>query len=228
MTLASQSYRLGLLLAIAWLAVECASCGPGVRPETGDLSVEVLLPSKLSLPALTFRLSGEGIAPILKTMPIVGSPATTSALFTMLPAGREYSVTVTALSTDGTTTCVASGKAVVPANHTTILTVPLQCTTPNGSAVITVGFECRLISSLVIAPVVAAVGANVAVTVEVNPDGGGTTFSWTATSGTFRDPTAAKTTFVCSTPGTASITLTATSGVCSDHLTLSISCVPAA
>ena len=186
------------------------------------------MPEQVSLSSLTYRVSGGGLTPIMKSSTIAGSPKTTSTVFKGLPGGYEYSVTVSALATDGVTTCLASGKARVVPNRTAMITLPFQCTPPNGSAIITVGgFQCRLIPSLVIAPAVAAVGADIQVSADVDRlDGGAVGFAWTATSGTFGDRTAEATSFVCSTAGTVSITLTVTSGICGDHLTLPVSCVP--
>jgi len=46
-----------------------------------------------------------------------------------------------------------------------------------------------------------------------------------ATSGTFANPSASNTTFVCGTAGSIAVTVTATSGQCSDRIAMAVQCV---
>jgi hypothetical protein len=220
--------RLLLLVAIAGFAGGfAAGCSSPHEDNPGDLAVEVFLPDGVALDAVTYRLTGNRIAPIVEVVPVRGMPTTTFVLFSGIPAGRGYQVAVTAISSDGLTNCAAVASADVRANHTTSLAMPLVCTTRTGMVIVVATFHCSLISSLVAAPMTTSVGGEIDLRAVAEGDGGSVSFAWSAGSGRFSDPTAGATVFTCTSPGTAPITVTVTSGQCSDHVTVSVSCVPA-
>jgi hypothetical protein len=202
-------------------------CGsPPPHEEKGDLSVQVTLPATVVFDSLTYQVSGNGIQPIVRNVTIVGSPTTGFAYFSGLPAHPGYDVEVNGTSHDGLTICAASGKANILPEQTTSLSLTLGCATKGGDALVTGVFACHLISSVVVAPEQTSVGGGVTVAAQpIDLDAGALTYSWTATSGTFANPSASNTTFVCGTAGSIAVTVTATSGQCSDRIAMAVQCV---
>lgn len=86
--------------------------------------------------------------------------------------------------------------------------------------------RCPNLSSLAIVPNHAAVGGSVAVTASVTSaaDGGVPVLAWSASGGTFADPSAPLTTFTCTAPGPAAVTIAATQDGCTETLTGSVDC----
>jgi hypothetical protein len=89
--------------------------------------------------------------------------------------------------------------------------------------------QCPGLFTLLVAPDRVAVGGAVAVTATASApagtEAGATDLSWTAPSGTFSDPASSLTTFTCTSPGTVTLSLTATRGGCAETLNATVSCL---
>jgi phospholipase C len=120
----------------------------------------------------------------------------------------------------------------VSAHTTTAVTVKMDChQNPktggvgiNGSTNI-----CPTIGSVSAAPNEVLTGGSVAVSASASdPDGETITYKWSATSGTFANASAASTNFTCTTPGLATLTVTASDGDntagCPDSQTVQVMC----
>jgi hypothetical protein len=222
--------------AIVALAIEAGSCqssqpDEGPAGETGDLAIELYLPSDVTLVSIGYRLSGNGITPIREEISINGAPTSTSALFARLPAGADYALDVSATCTDATITCRTSARAQVWPGKTTNLFIPLHCQGPaNGAAVVTVNVvSCPEIRFLSAAPLTTSVGGSVDLAAQaVTPDGATPIYAWTATSGTLSDGAAPVSRFTCAAPGPDTITLTVTNGPCAVHTSIGVTCVSVA
>jgi hypothetical protein len=152
-----------------------------------------------------------------------------SATIGGLPAGAGYSITLSATTTDSTTSCIGSASFSVTAGGTTAVTVHLSCheaaTTGSASVNGTLNL-CPNIDSVSSNP---AVGNVIAISATADdPDNGPQplSYSWTTSSGTLSSATAQNPTFTCAAPGIASLTLAVSDGDpgCNSTFNLQVTC----
>ena len=148
-----------------------------------------------------------------------------------LPAGSGYAVTVSGTLSDGTTTCSGSSAAfAIMARATTTVSIHLQCREQprTGSARINGTINiCPVIDAMSVSPAEIEVGNAVTLAGAAHDTDGvpsPLSYTWTATTGTIAAPTAANTTFVCTTPGTVTVTLAVSDGDCGEALTQTVVC----
>jgi hypothetical protein len=85
--------------------------------------------------------------------------------------------------------------------------------------------DCPKITGIVATPYAVDVGSSALVTATVSASESGTpTLRWSAPSGSFADPSAAETTFVCAVPGSVLLSVTATLGGCIDTSNVPVDC----
>ncbi len=155
---------------------------------------------------------------------MVSNPVT--AEIAGIPVGSGY--TITLATADGI--CTGSATFDVVENQTTTVTVPIQCTsTPpkRGNVLVNGTFlTCPTISSMVVSPTSVAVGSTIQVNASAKDLGQGTlTYAWTATNdGTFANPAVAKTTYMCATTGTKTLTIMVSNVGCTDSLSVDVTC----
>jgi hypothetical protein len=221
--------RAWLTIAIAALAVAAVSCGHVGR--VGNVSLHVVVASDVKVELVTYQITGVGRAEIKGDIR-TESPATSFERFiSHVPAGKQYVVHARATSLDGVLACEGSATFDVKANATTRVNLAFGCVNvDDGMVHISIGFSCPsfTVASWTISPLSASVGSSIAVgasTSEIESDAGTSVFDWTASTGTFADRSAAKTTYLCTTPGPAILTVTATSGGCRDQQSVTVQCV---
>ena len=162
----------------------------------------------------------------------VGDSATLSGTIGGLPAGDGYAIAVAATLSDGTTTCAGSAPFDVSAGALTPVSLHLLCHEPARTGGIQVGGTvniCPLVDALSASPGEVKVGGAIALIGTAHDTDGAPAplrFLWTATGGTFSDPTAASSRFTCAIAGDTTITLTVSDGDCSDSATLTATCSP--
>jgi len=154
-----------------------------------------------------------------------------------IPAGNGYTITLTAASTDGITTCQGSATFNVSARATTLVTVHLACHQVSGNGSVGIGADlnvCPVIDAVSVNPGEVPVGASVALTSAAHdPDSGPQplSYQWTATSGSFDNAASQNPAFTCSAVGVSTLTLTVSDGDgtagCSATMTTSVTCAPA-
>jgi hypothetical protein len=143
----------------------------------------------------------------------------TASVDVICPTGTGDLVTVSATASDGTSCYGISAPFDVIAGTPVSVPVTVVCgggaptTTPGVVQVtgtIIVSDSCPVISNFLVAPKQTSVGAAIDVGGHAaDPDTGDVlTYSWTATAGSFTDPTAASTQYICSTAGMQVITFT--------------------
>ena len=232
--LALGATRVIVSASLAVLALSVMSCGSTPRGElkqTGDLTVELYLPSQTPLISIRYLVTGDLIDPITDVVAVTGTPATSTVMFAGLLVAKGYTVDVTAVAVDTTLSCRASGHADIAAHRTTNLFLALHCQPPpTGAAVVTAKVvSCPQIQSLSAAPLTTSVGSSIDLSAQaVAADGTTPVYAWTATSGSFSAPNSPTGRFTCAAPGTDTITLTVTvmNGTCSDHQSFTVTCVP--
>src|SRR5262249_46826489 len=142
----------------------------------------------------------------------VQNSLTISFLIGGIPVGTGYTVTLSAVSTDGAVTCGGSASFSIAAGATADISVLLQCngTAPEARSHSIMGqpYECATPGSITALPAEATIGSSMMLTATAtgaNPSG--LTYSWSAPSGTFSAPTSAATNFTCSATGTITLTV---------------------
>jgi hypothetical protein len=215
-------------LAVAASAASLAACsggsqgsggsgqGPGMGA-FGTVGTELTILGGETISSVSWTIK-QGTTTVLTGTYTVPTAATSISFFIPnVPAGSGYTISLTAVSTDGTVTCAGtSAPFTVTAQATTDVNVFLACNT-TGSALDAGGVlvngtpvDCATWTSAAVNPSSAATGGTVTLTASaVAPNPSGITYSWTAAGGgTVATPTQATTTFTCpATAGTVTLTL---------------------
>jgi len=220
--------------------VGCGDQGDGATtpsPVSQESNGEVNLALQLANGSVIQTASYTIVGPknFTKTGSIDLSTATKlSATIGGLPAGAGYSITLTAVTADSIASCAGSATFDVLAGKTATAVVALTCKeAPRTGSVLVSGVlnVCPVIDSLSAAPSEVQVGGTVALAAlahdsDVAPSALG--YSWSASAGTLSDASAQNPTFTCTTPGTATVTLSVSDGdpaaSCADKQTAQITC----
>jgi hypothetical protein len=130
-----------------------------------------------------------------------------------LPSAAGYTISLTATSVDGTITCAGSASFSVVSSTTTGVNLTLVCNgaTPDAGTVVVNGSTqlCANINSISVFPLETTVDSTIALSASASAGSVTPTFAWTATAGTFDNPSSTSPTFTCpSTPQMVTITLT--------------------
>ncbi len=186
---------------------------------SGTVGLELTLPGGQQVATVTWAITGPNGAstPVKNGSIKVQNSQSIAFLVGGIPAGTGYSITLSATTTDGNTTCVGSATFAVTARATTNVSVLLQCMATGseaGAAFVTATtVNCATLNSVSALPASALVGSAVAVSASaVAPDPSGITYAWSATSGSFDTPNAANANFTCAAAGTATLTVTVGDG----------------
>lgn len=219
----------------AYVAVgACSSTQPGgssseVPANAGTIGLELTVGG-----ATVNTIHYDIVGPTNKSGDIdVSSSTTISAFVGGLAAGSGYTITLTALSTDGTMSCLGQATFTVVSGTTVPVPVALQCKKGRGWGSVDIGGVidfCPTVN-LSATPLQVTVGSNIALTAtaEGAPDAGAPTFKYTSTAGgAFGNDSVANTTYGCLTVGTKTITLTVTSSGCNTTATADVTCSAAA
>ena len=199
----------------------CSSDGSATAPgASSDKSGEIGL--SLQVAGLTINSATDTIVgpnAFSKTGTIDLSAATAfSATIGGIPAGTGYSISLSATATDGTTQCAGSATFDVAARATTSVSVALDC--HQAARTGSIGLNgvvnvCPVIDALSANPSQVNVGSSIALAGSAHDSDSGpspVSYHWSATSGTFNDPTLQNPTFTCTGAGPATITLLASDG----------------
>ena len=215
-----------LWVFLGMVVVAFAGCANGLvgQGATGTVTTKLIVAPGVDETTIDFSITGNGIDPRTGTIDVVSNPVT--AEVAGIPVGSGY--TITLATADGI--CTGSATFDVVENQTTTVTVPIQCTTtpPKRGNVLVNGtfLTCPTVSSMVVSPTSVAVGSTIQVNASAKDLGQGTlTYAWTATSdGTFANPAVAKTTYMCATTGTKTLTITVSNVGCTDSLSVDVTC----
>lgn len=223
--------RLGHLVLAA--AVALVGCGEGQSGGGDPLRVsgvgtaEVGIPLEISeITSVVATVSAVDIpAPIVANLAIVGNIAT--GLVAGIPAGIDRTFSVSAF-VDAVLVCTGSEVVEIIADARVTVSVTLDCSVPPdaaGEAEVVAGFNFPPeIASVTATPSSAEVGGTVQLEVTAtDPDGDTLTYSWTATGGTFDDPTLPNPVWTApATAGDYDITISVSDGATPVALTITI------
>ncbi|MGE0549167.1 MAG: hypothetical protein AB7O24_23380 [Kofleriaceae bacterium] len=129
-----------------------------------------------------------------------------------IPAGEGYSIALAATSVDGAFSCTGSGSFSVAAGSVTPISLTFNCSTApadEGTIVVSGTTQiCANLDSISAAPLETAVNKPISVSATGSAGPIPVSFTWSATGGSFNDPTIPSPVFTCpSTPGPVTITV---------------------
>ncbi|MES1207010.1 MAG: hypothetical protein ABUS79_13820, partial [Pseudomonadota bacterium] len=208
----------GILIAGA-LAASCSrGGGPVASSDVGTVKLALVTPGGFTINSVNYQLLTSTSAVLSSGTINVSNPGATVSFDLVVPPGSGYTVHLSAVSTSGRTFSGTSLPFNVVSGQTTLVSVTLtDAATPgvtpgtvivNGTIV--PGDTAPTITSVVVAPAQTAVGGPISVSVTASdPDIGDTlTYAWTATAGSFANPTAQSTTYTSNVAGTQTLTIT--------------------
>ena len=209
------------------------SSSPVSHESVGSVGLDLQLGSGATINSASFTITGpNGFS---KAGSIDVSKSTKlSATIGGIPAGVGFSITLSATSTDGSTTCGGSASFDVQAKKTATVTVAMSCheAARTGSVLVNGTLNtCPSIDGINASPAEVLVGGTIALAALAHDSDAGPTpltFAWVASSGTLSSATAQNPTFTCTTPGTATLDLTVGDGdpaaSCVDKLSAQVNC----
>lgn len=191
----------------------------------GTVGMQLTLPGGEEINSVNWTVTGpNGASTVVQTGVVnVGGSTTISFLIGGIPAGSNYSISLTGTSPDGTTTCAGAATFNTAARTTTNVSVALACNTAtadSGSALVTANaFNCGQVTSISASPAEVIVGNPVALNASATgPAPSVLTYAWTAPagSGSFSNPALPNPSFTCATAGAVTLTLNVSDGVIPD------------
>ena len=210
------------LTALGTATIACSGTGGTSAPHVDDatagkIGLALDLAPGVTLDTVSYSITGPGGFSKTGTLD-VSTSTTISALIGPIPAGTGFSITLTAASTDGSTSCSGSGSFDVTAHQTAPVTVHLSCqAAPTKGSVLVNGSVnvCPQVDGITATPNEVLVGGSVGLAASAHDSDAAPsplTYQWTSSSGTFTDASSPSTRFTCTAAGTATISLTVSDG----------------
>ncbi len=219
------SVGVGALAFAALLgAVACSdSSGPGHVPtsasseDSGELGLALQLASSDTVSTVSYALTGPNGFSKSGSIDVSNSSAV-AATIPSLPAGNGYSITLSAVSTNGQAQCSGSASFSVVAHQTTSVAVPLLCheAARTGSVIVNGALNlCPAVDGIDAAPAEVLVGGSVSLNVLSHDSDAGPaalSYDWSVTGGSLSDSHSATPQFTCTRAGTATLSVTVSDG----------------
>jgi len=197
--------------------------------EVGSLGVNLTVAPGVTIDEVSYSIEGSGFTK-QGAIDSSGAPTITGKIGG-IPAGTDYTITLTATSAEGDTTFTGSAEFDIVAGETASVVVHLEGTTEsgNGSVAVTGTINVRpVIEELTVSPLSVYLGSSIALSsVSRDPDEfpAGLTYYWSTTGGVIDDPIAPHAELTSATPGTFEITLTVSDSVSTATATQSVTFV---
>jgi hypothetical protein len=229
-----------LLQAFAWslvLPLILVGCGSG--NDTDDktdcltaLRINLEVADGTIIDEVEYEITGNGMMPMGDTINTSAPGATASVEQFGIPVGEGYLVTMIATSVDGSLTCGGSSTFDVAAGVSTEVDVILNCKGSEQFGGVRVNGKlniCAELDKVIVAPLQTSSGF----ALEVSALGSDSEkddfeYRWTATGGSFDEPSAAVTVFNCEGPSSEMLTVEVSDDgfvYCIDGWTVPVDCV---
>jgi hypothetical protein len=223
--------------ALAGGMVACSSSGPNSERDNNqepDGAIGLALQAGgATINTVSYSITGPGGFSKSGSVDVSHS-STISGIISGLPTGTGFSITLTGTSVDGSLVCAGSATFNVTAHQTTPVNVPLDCHEAPRTGTLLVNGQlnvCPVVDGVSANPAEVLVGGSVALSGTAHDSDhapSALTYQWSATSGVLTAPSSANTRFVCTAPGTATVTLTVSDGDatagCPATSTVSVTC----
>jgi arylsulfatase A-like enzyme len=184
--------------------------------QTGELGLNLEAAPGVTLNSVSYTITGNGFTKS-GTIDTSGTP-TISGTIGGIPAGKGFTITLTATSAEGNATFTGSAKFDVTAGKTTSVTIHLKGTTTSGNGSVLVNGTLNVgpvVDELTATPLKVYVGSSVALTgVAKDVDAGPSplTYYWSTTGGVIDNPLQPSATLTSAKPGTFTVKFSASDG----------------
>jgi arylsulfatase A-like enzyme len=209
---------LGLALVASGFLAGCSRDGVshGQIEPVGSIGLNLTAAPGITLNSVTYSITGSNFS---RTGAIdTGSSPTISGTIGGIPAGKGYTITLTATSVESNTTFTGSAKFDVAVGATTSVLVHLNGVTTGGNGSVAVNGTLDVnprIEGVTVTPLSVFVGGSITLSaVGSDPDQGPSPLSyyWSTTGGIIDNPIGPNATLTSATPGTFTVTLTLSDG----------------
>src|SRR6185503_10978655 len=184
---------------------------------TGEVGLSLQLPGGTTIQSASYSISGPmGFS--RTGMLDVSASTKLTGLISGIPAGRGFQITLTATTTDGSTSCTGSATFDIVPGRISSAVVPMTCLEAPRTGSVLVGGNlniCPTIDALGASPAEVQVGGSIGLTASAHDSDAGPnplSFGWTTSAGTLSDATAQNPIFTCTTPGSVTLQLTVSDG----------------
>src|SRR6478752_2130395 len=205
-----------LALGVSAPFIACSSEPLGSEEQSGTLGLNLEAAPGVTLNAVKYTITGNGFTKS-GTIDTSGSP-TISGTIGGIPAGKGYTIALSATSLESGTIFSGSATFSVTAGGTTAVTVHLTGSGSTGNGSVSVNGTLNVgpvVDELSVTPVQVYVGSPITLTgVAKDADNGPSplTYYWSTTGGLIDNPIATNATLTSSTPGTFTVKLTVSDG----------------
>ena len=207
--------------------------GASGSEQSGSLGLALQLTSGDTISTVSYAITGPSGFSKAGSIDVSRS-SFLAATIPLLPAGDGYSITLSALSTNGQAQCSGSASFSVVAHQTTSVAVPLLCheAARTGSVIVNGTLNlCPALDGINATPAEVLVGGTVALSaVSHDSDAGpaALAYNWTVSGGTLSDLHAAAPQFTCTDAGTVTLSVAVSDGDpaagCADMGSVSVVC----
>ena len=211
----------------------CTTESDGPQGETGALSLNLEL-GDTDINEVHWTISRPGMEDMEGDINTSAPGATASVeVFGLPPSiGKDYTITMEAIATDGETECKGSEDFGIDLGEVTNVTVFLRCKGPERFGSVRVNGEfnvCAYLYKVVVSPLETSVGNDIDLSAQAtDAEDDSIQYLWTTLSGSIADPSAPNTTYTCEEIGDHDITITVSDDDfdwCNDSWTVYVTCV---
>lgn len=220
---------LALALSAPFIACSSEPLGHGGEEQSGSLGLNLEAAPGVTLNAVSYTITGNGFSKS-GTIDTSGAP-TVSGTIGGIPAGKGYTISLSATSVQSGTSFSGSATFTVTGGGTTAVTIHLTGSGSTGNGSVSVNGTLNVgpvVDELSATPVQVYVGSTVTLTgVAKDADSGPSplTYYWSTTGGLIDNPIATNTTLTSSTPGTFAVKLTVSDGEITNSATTTVTFV---
>ena len=160
--------------------------------ETGSLSVDLVLADGIEIDEVGWQITGNGMD--MSGDIDVSAPGSTASVevFGLPPGETDYTVTLTATSTDEEVTCQGSAPFNVEVGQSTDVMVMLNCKKPRTLGGVRVNGKfniCTQLTKAVVSPLQTSVGNDISLSAQAfDEEGDAIHYIWTGDGGSIADP----------------------------------------
>lgn len=199
----------------------------------GSVGLALQLASGTTINSASYAITGPNAFTKTGTIDLKSATKLTATIGG-LPAGTGYTVTITANSGEGGTSCSGSASFAIVAHQIANVTVQITCKEPARTGSVLVNGQlnlCPTIDGININPAEVQVGGTIAISAlahDTDAAPAALTYGWTASGGTLSSSSVASPTFTCTAPGTVTLKLSVSDGdptaACADTLSAQVTC----
>ncbi|MEM7437455.1 MAG: bifunctional metallophosphatase/5'-nucleotidase [Myxococcota bacterium] len=220
---------------ISLLAVFAAGCstnsGETGAAVTGSAALSLEVVDGIEFDAVEYEITGGDMEPMGGSIDTSAPGATASVEVFGIAPGDDYTVTMTATSTDGETSCKGSEDFAVETGVATDVMVILNCKRPPTLGAVRANGKfniCAQLTKVIVSPLQTSVGNSIDLSAEgEDAEGDELRFWWMANGGEIPNEDAASTVFICTEAGDYEIKVTVSDDDwthCDDSWTVEVTC----